>query len=150
MSQSLVETSKKIISLLEQPQADAHLFAKDLLPLLSDLFKIISILEPKYIDSSVISSAIDPSNVKQRLTTIFQGESLYKQVFDPMEDVEAVTFSLVNDLCEIYEGLSIFLGETKINPNAAEWNFKEDFRSHLFQHVLNAIKVLYMAYCKDE
>lgn len=150
MNQELVETSQEVIKLLEKPYDDVNKFSKALVIQLSRILKVAVELQPRFIDIDITNDRIGSEEVRLRLQNIFQGDKLYKQVFDPVLDGEFVTFSLVNDLCEIYEDLGDFLGRSSKSSESAEWEFKEAFRGHLFQHVLNAMKVLYMEYCKDE
>lgn len=149
MNQELFKTNQNIVELFETIN-NAKKFSKALVIQLSLLLKNAVELEPIFVNLEIGNTSFDSEKVRQNLERLFEGENLYKQVFDPINDDEFVTFSLVNDLCEIYECLKTFLYHSSLNHDFAEWEFKEAFRAHLFQHVLNAIKVLYMEYCKDE
>jgi hypothetical protein len=148
--QDLPTLCTQIRDLLEAPQEDLRHLTDKLLPLLVDLFRISLVLNPKYVDFDFEEFSTESGEVKKILTSLFKGEGLYKEVFDPIEDEEPVTFSLVNDLCEIHESLSVYLMEANLNLDAAEWNFNQNFRLHIYQHVLNVMKVLYITYVKYE
>lgn len=150
MNKKLLDSSKKLIVLLENPSSNKAQFAKSILTLLSNLLEEIINLEPKFHDYDD-QKKLNPSiSIQNELLLAFEGECSYCQVFDPFEDTDAVTFSLVNDLSEIYEGFKEYIFLAGTNPQSADWVIKESFRGHLNQHVLNAMKVLYIGFCKDE
>lgn len=151
MNQTLLITVKRLVSELEKSEIiDPSLLSNSILPLLTDLFKIILVSNPVFVDYHDLHLKVDSKELNQRLQKVFKGDYPYNQVFDPIDDNEFVTFSLVNDIVEVYEGLKEYLHLCDIDSSAAEWTLQENFRSHLHQHVLNSIKVLYIGFSKDK
>ncbi len=150
MSKELVELCKNTMDLMEKGSTDPVILSRYLVTNLCEIAKVTIAINPTFEDFEFQSPTAKTGDVKQRLFKIFQGDLLYKQVYDPFEDEEAVTFSLVNDLSEIYEALQVYLFEVNQHQDAANLNFKEAFRNHLYQHIFNATKVIYIKYLKDE
>ena len=71
----------------------------------------------------------------------------YREVFDPhnFDDDEPVTGDLHDDLADIYRDIKpglVLFREGLINEAAFEWKFS--FNSHWGEHILSALRAIYM------
>jgi Domain of unknown function (DUF5063) len=72
--------------------------------------------------------------------------NLYRQVFNPTQDTEAIFGSLADDISDIYDELKkgLELNETsQSQPEDAIWEWKFSFQIHWGKHVIDALLAIY-------
>jgi Domain of unknown function (DUF5063) len=72
--------------------------------------------------------------------------NLYRQVFDPTQDTEAIFGSLADDIADIYRDLKdgLVLHETHgSEPEDAIWEWRLLFQSHWGKHAMDALLTIY-------
>jgi hypothetical protein len=74
------------------------------------------------------------------------GWNLYRQVFDPIEDKEAICGSLAEDIADIYRDLreGLVLKEThQAPPEDIIWEWRFSFYSHWGRHAMDALQTIH-------
>jgi len=72
--------------------------------------------------------------------------NVYRQVFDPTKDSEAISGSLADDIADIYRDLKkgLELKETyPRQPEAAIWQWRFGFYSHWGKHAMDALLAIH-------
>jgi hypothetical protein len=69
------------------------------------------------------------------------GDTPYRIVFDPWEDVEAVEASMADDLADIYRDAMNALADPR--GDRAVWDWKLSFRTHWGHHALAALYAIH-------
>jgi len=73
--------------------------------------------------------------------------NLYRQVFDPTQDTEAIFGSLADDIADIYRDLKdgLALNEThRSEPEDAIWEWRLLFQSHWGKHAMDALLTIHL------
>jgi hypothetical protein len=73
------------------------------------------------------------------------GWDLYRQVFDPTQDSEAIVGSLADDIADIYLDLKkgLFLDERHVAPEDIIWEWRLLFHSHWGKHAMDALLTIH-------
>jgi hypothetical protein len=71
----------------------------------------------------------------------------YSEIYNPMDDKEAIVGSIADDLADIYLGLKAPLLLYNQNTNEsianAKWHWNFNIKHHLGEHILGVLKPIY-------
>jgi hypothetical protein len=82
----------------------------------------------------------------ERLKAQLGGWDLYRQVFDPTRDTEAIHGSLADDIADIYRDLKDYVGRPTFDGaviNGVIWASRFGYYSHWGQHALDALRTIH-------
>jgi hypothetical protein len=129
----------------------------------TEFVELIYQILPRLIDQAIQLPDVEPS--KRRRRKLPKGVSpvewqqlfkslrdklgdwdLYREVFDPMRDTEAIFGSLADDIADIYRDLKkgLELKETsKRPPEEVIWEWKFSFQCHWGEHATGGLRAIY-------
>jgi hypothetical protein len=146
---NFVEIVTEFCALIEQQEAiEPHQFIKQISKILAKLYAAVMELVNIITDEQEI---IESFKITEGVPKVYQGiqsklgqYNFYWEVFNPLEEDEAVVGDLRDDLRDIYRDIKEgFVAFERGHVNYAIWHWKFHFIVHWGDHLVDALRVLH-------